>query len=428
MPKTDPIVKLYPFQQRLVESPSRFTWSCWSRQVGKSFATSLRRVIRGGTTGRNQILMSASERQSVELMRKVQQHCQALKIAAGNHQVDPITKAQEVTIPGGARVIALPANPETIRGYTGDVLLDEYAMHDDDKAIWAAVFPTITRAKGELDIASTPRGVDNQFAKLRANETFDRSTLTIHDAIADGLDIDADAIKRALSDDLVWRQEYECEFLDEAYALLSYATIRDCERDELRTELDVEANTRQRSYFLGIDIGRFRDLTVLWVLEQLAGELITRGIIELAECAFSEQKRRASELLRMPGLRRCCIDAGGLGLQLAEELVNDFGDRVEPVSFTNPIKEDLAGRVRVRFERKQIAIPCSDTVRRDLHSIRRTVLPSGAFRFDAKRSELGHADRFWALALAIYATSDSIGPAEYVGSDRKLTFARSGVW
>jgi phage FluMu gp28-like protein len=35
-----------------------------------------------------------------------------------------------------------------------------------------------------------------------------------------------------------------------------------------------------------------------------------------------------------------------------------------------------------------------------IHSIKKRVLPSGNVTFDAERNEQGHADRFWAMALA----------------------------
>jgi phage FluMu gp28-like protein len=35
-----------------------------------------------------------------------------------------------------------------------------------------------------------------------------------------------------------------------------------------------------------------------------------------------------------------------------------------------------------------------------VHSIKRRVLPSGKVSFDAERTGRGHADRFWAIALA----------------------------
>jgi phage FluMu gp28-like protein len=35
-----------------------------------------------------------------------------------------------------------------------------------------------------------------------------------------------------------------------------------------------------------------------------------------------------------------------------------------------------------------------------IHSVKRRVLPSGKVSFDAERTGRGHADRFWAIALA----------------------------
>ena len=42
-----PIIPLFGYQRRDVESSARFTWSNWSRQIGKSFSKALRRIIRG---------------------------------------------------------------------------------------------------------------------------------------------------------------------------------------------------------------------------------------------------------------------------------------------------------------------------------------------------------------------------------------------
>ena len=76
------VVPLLDYQRADVESPARFNWCCWSRQIGKSFTKSLRRLLRGLERGRNQVFLSAGERQSRELMLKTQQHCRALQIAA----------------------------------------------------------------------------------------------------------------------------------------------------------------------------------------------------------------------------------------------------------------------------------------------------------------------------------------------------------
>ena len=135
-------VPLLPYQREDVECEARFRWCCWSRQTGKSFTKSLRRILRGLRRGRTQIFLSAGERQARELMDKARQHCQALKIGFDYYEKEFFAhtrfKQLEIHLPRGVRIIGLPANPQTARGFTGDVFLDEFAMHADDRQIWGA--------------------------------------------------------------------------------------------------------------------------------------------------------------------------------------------------------------------------------------------------------------------------------------------------
>jgi phage FluMu gp28-like protein len=153
---------LLPYQRAALDCPARFTWNCWARQTGKSFTFSLRRLLRALNRRRNQIILSAGERQSREVVDKIRSHCTTLKIWHEFHErpfhANASFRELEVRLPGGARIIVLAANPLTARSHSGDVFLDEFAMHRDDAAIWASLFPTLLRGDGELDIASTPRG------------------------------------------------------------------------------------------------------------------------------------------------------------------------------------------------------------------------------------------------------------------------------
>ncbi|MBN1344508.1 MAG: terminase family protein [Phycisphaerae bacterium] len=422
---------LLPYQRSLVACPARFTWANWSRQVGKSFAFSLRRVVRGLMRGRSQLLLSASERQSRELMAKVRQHCAALRVATGAlAEASGVNgKGLEVVLARGVRVLGLPANPETVRGFSGDVFLDEFAMHRDDRAIWAAIFPTILRGEGELDVASTPKGMSNLFYELGRHERFQRSTVTIHDAVRDGLRVDVEGLRSAMVDDELFRQEFCCEFLDEATAWLTYEQISRCEDPSLSRDLRLgDLRGEGASLAVGVDVGRRRDLTVIWVVQPRDGGLVTRGLLELRGMPFREQEGHLREILSLPTVRRCCVDATGLGMQLAESAVEAFGeDRVEPVSFTAQVKTALAGRLRVLVEGAEIRIPAEPDIRNDWHSVRRTMSPGGQIRFEADRDGAGHADRFWAAALAVRAADRMVGPMEYLSTGR-LTFARTGVW
>ncbi len=366
-------------------------------------------------------------------MQKARQHCQALKIAADyiqDHFFEGTRfKRLEIILPNNVRIIGLPANPMTARGFTGDVLLDEFAMHAEDRDIWAAMFPTLLRGQGELDVCSTPKGIKNVFARLRDNKQFSQSIVTLPEAIAQGLNVNYEQVRQSMGDDQLFRQEFLCEFLDEATAFLTYEMIAGCEDPTLTTEPDLADLREYRGDLaVGIDIGRRRDLTVVWIVAVEGDRHITRGCLEMQNVTFREQYARISEVLELAAVRRCCIDSGGLGMQLAEAAVEDFGaHRVEACTFTTLLKQELAGRLRLAVEAGAIRIPVDEAIRNDWHCVERTVSSMGQERYVASRSEGSHADRFWAAALALRAAGSRLGPAEIMTTP-PARFARKGTW
>jgi phage FluMu gp28-like protein len=134
----------------------------------------------------------------------------------------------------------------------------------------------------------------------------------------------------------------------------------------------------------------------------------TRDVITLDRKAFDEQEDVLYRILEKPGVRRCCIDQTGLGRQFAERAIKRFGQyNVEGIHFTGPVKEELAYPVRAAFEDKTVRIPSDKVIRADLRSIRKETTASGNIRFTGERTKNGHADRFWALALALHAAKDN---------------------
>lgn len=291
------------------------------------------------------------------------------------------------------------------------------------------MFPTVLRGDGELDIASTPKGKNNVFYQLRSNELFSTGTVTLPAAIEQGLDVDAEEMRRAMDDDTLYRQEFLCEFVDEATAFLTYDQIAACTEPTLAPCESVDELSRDaRELFVGVDVGRIRDLTVVWILAHSGDCFSTVGLFELAGAPFRVQFELIEELLSLRRVRRCCIDAGGLGMQLAEQAVERFGGhRVEAVTFTAALKSQIASALRIAVEERRIRIPNDERIRNDWHSVERTVTESGHFRLSAPRREGSHADRFWAAALALHATEDGGGKAESM-TVGPLQFARTGTW
>jgi phage FluMu gp28-like protein len=163
-----------------------------------------------------------------------------------------------------------------------------------------------------------------------------------------------------------------------------------------------DRSIRKPQLYLGVDVARKHDLCVLDVGEKIGDVVWDRLRAELRGKSFSEIKFELYRLLKLRALKRCCIDASGLGLQLAEEAEQIFGWKVEPITFTPAVKEELAYGLRSDFQDRRLRIVCDDKLRADLRGIKKEVTASGNIRFAGESGD-GHCDRFWALALRQHA-------------------------
>lgn len=333
-------------------------------------------------------------------------------------------KTFTIEFSNGTRINALSSNPKAFRSKGGKVILDEFGWHDRADEMWKAARPVITWGF-PLRILSTHNGksclyfrfVDQSKAKKLP---WSLHTTTIVNAVEDGL-VDKilsrkttpmerqqwlDDERAACGDENTWLQEYMCVAVDEASAFLTYDLIYTCEdKSVLWPEKDWPFTDYQDgNLFLGMDIGRKKDLSVLWLLELLGTVRYTRAVRVLNKMPFRKQFEILTSIMKHRKMRRACIDASGLGMQLAEDAQADFGKyRVEAVTFTGPVKEELAYPVLTTFQDKQVIIPDDFTIRESLHSVKKTTTAAGNIRFDAARGDSGHADEFWALALGIHA-------------------------
>jgi phage FluMu gp28-like protein len=424
-----PAIQLYEYQKNWVLDRSRFKIGMFPRQTGKTFTTTLDIVddcFKAATLGGKSrwVILSRGERQAKEAMDEgVKLHAKAYKLAFDSYDYDFAVgeasyRALEVSLPNGSKITALPANPDTARGFSANVFLDEFAFHADSRKIWQALFPVISAGK-KLRITSTPNGKNNKFYDLMTgkNDQWSRHQIDIFEAVRQGLPRDPAELKEALGDDDAWLQEYMCEWLDEAGSWLSFDLINSCEN---------EAAGYPDSYqggkcFIGIDIGRWSDLWVAWVWEQIGDVLWCREVSCLKRASFAEQDQRLDELIRFYDVQRVAIDKTGIGEKPTEDAQRRYGYyRVEGVQFTSNSKQQLAILGKQGFEDRKVRIPLGDSVlRTDLHKLKKTTTALGNVRFDADRDSNGHADRTWAAFLGLYAaTCSTMLLPDFGGIDR----------
>jgi len=422
-----------------VEDPSPLKIWLAARQVGKSFAVAVE-AIRESLMGKcANLVLSSSQRQSQEVMEKVYSLLRYLRVRSAETIRAEGEKREEVRLPNGSRVISLPASPDTVRGFSGNVFLDEFAFHRDGREIWRAMYPAVTRGY-RVRVTSTPNGRQNMFHELWSDDGngFSRHRTDIHEARAEGLAIDVDGLRRGIGDPVSWAQEFECRFIDEATAYITYGMIAACEDEGASKDAPVFGPAAPGPLYLGVDVGRRRDLTVFWLLERTGDVLWTRMVREMDRAPFRAQREFLYWLLDGQALGpsrgearvlRACVDSSGMGGQLAEEAAERFGPRVEAVAFTQAVKEDLAVTLRRRFEERAIRVPSDPAIREDIHSVRKFTTAAGHARFEAERSGGSHADRFWALALAVHAAGGRReAPVEYEPISGRRETSRRGCW
>ncbi len=146
-------LELLPYQRRWVEDNSPLKIAVKGRQTGFSFAATLRAVLKCLERRTTWVLLSKGERQSRLLMEKVHEHIQSCGIVAraceSSFFEGTMIKQLEARFPNGSVIYGLPANPDTARGYSGHVTLDEFAFHLDADKIYAALYPRGLGTRGQ---------------------------------------------------------------------------------------------------------------------------------------------------------------------------------------------------------------------------------------------------------------------------------------
>ena len=432
------------FQAAWIKDDSRLKLMEKSRQIGLSWSTAYKCDERTAAAGarHDQWVSSRDDLQARLFIEDCKMWAQIMNLAAqdlGEVVLDPKDRisAYVLQFANGRRVHSMSSNPDAQAGKRGSRVLDEFALNPDPRKLWSIAYPGITWG-GSLEVISTHRGSRNFFNSLirEAREGGNPKGLSLHrvtlqNALEQGFlfklqqMLPADDERQAMdeaayysfvragcADEESFQQEYECNPADDSTAFLEYDLIASVEyghgedwqrdiNDDFKGEL-----------FVGVDIGRKRDLTVMWVLEKLGDTLYTRRIETMERMRKSDQEK-----ILYPWLERCsraCIDCTGLGIGWTDDAQDKFGTyRVEGVTFTPHVKEALAYPIRGSMEDRKLRIPHDPKVRADLRMVTKAVTTAGNIRFTAERTADGHADRFWSLGLAIHAASDPAAPIEY---------------
>jgi len=222
--------------------------------------------------------------------------------------------------------------------------------------------------------------------------------------------------------------QQECELipLESDVAFIPLDLILDCCDPELEVykDFDTLAKHVQGELYAGYDVGRRRNPSELFILEQLGDKLYMRMLVTMHNMSFPAQREVIASALEKLPIAKMAIDETGMGMNLAEDMSIFYPHTIVPVNFsgrveteakekksgdkdkkaTVAIKERLATLVKIALERRDITLYRDRDLIDQIHSIKRDVTELGNVRYSVEKNEEHHADKFWALALAIFVS------------------------
>jgi phage FluMu gp28-like protein len=482
------------WQDAYIKSFARFIAIVKSRRVGWSFICSLKGLIKAmdpDRVGYTKQFVSYNEEDALEKISYAKQfydsmpECDAKKkLVTDNKSMLCFQDKNGIT---QSRLISIPCRPP--RGKGGDISLDEFAIYNAkmQKLVYDAALPVISRG-GTIEMGSSPLGKIGQFYDILVDkERYDYERYNIPWWFCRDLCVDVPtAVKIAPelsteervetfgtkilkmifqnSDIDTFQQEFECMFIDSSESYISLDLIYEntpgkresdidlslCEKmsDEEYWEynrgIDFQAykdldtailNYRPeyhgKTLFLGYDVGRHKDLSVLFLMGRTAdGKKRDFARIELKNETYKKQKEMIIKAYKELPIFRGKIDRTGIGDNIYEDVHAVVGDRVEGVQFTQESKEILAIDVKRGLEQKEFLLSNDKDFHMQIHSIKRIDRGGGKhFSYDASRDDKGHADSFWAWALANSAvvSTDSKNDNFYAQRRKKKEEFMAGI-
>lgn len=453
---------LLPYQRRWVADVTPMKVWGKSRRIGADYCEAAGVVLSRlrGTRKEDMWYSSADESAAEEYIIYVQHFAGAFKrvvdVIVDTEVCDGVVMKKfivELPDPNGRirRVTAMTSNPTRFRSKGGDVTLSELAFHKDPRGMFKAAKP-VTAQGGTLAILSSHNGVESYFNELlcgarrvrdgerrHGDLAFSLHETYLPDAIDDGL---VEMINRAKGTRYTRESYYEYlrsttppadfdeEFLGipsaESRSYFGYEMLRQIVREhDPKPTSDVHtflADVRRvcepeergglgaERLYAGVDVGLTNHRFVIDCCAKVGGMIRTAGILVMKGAGFDEMEFAVGSLMGLragPGQRasvkKLAIDATGMGMQMGHRGQKAYGSRFEPVTFSLPVKEDLATRARAACEERTMTLPDDQFCLSSFNAIRQERTASGKPRYVGEENEEGHQDFFWARTLTLAA-------------------------
>jgi hypothetical protein len=289
------------------------------------------------------------------------------------------------------------------------VVIDEAAKVANLEVCWnESIRPTLTDLKGGADFLSTPKGRNFFWRAYTWGEDPNQPDWacwkmpTVANPFIDPAEIEA---ARLGMPERAFQQEFLAEFLEDGGGVFRgvMAAV-----DKGRTVN--EAPDRDcRCYYLGVDLARVEDFTVLSVVDATGRQVYHERFNQIS------WERQTAAIVRVANEYSAdvILDSTGIGDPIFERL-RQAGLSVTPYHFSNPSKEALIDNLAMKIEQGNARLLDIPEQANELIAYQYELTPSRNVRMNAPEGM--HDDCVISLALAFWGLADHGQAGSWGGS------------
>lgn len=325
-----------------------------------------------------------------------------------------------VHLKNGSIIQAFPNNPNNLRGFTLQIVYcDEMNHIPNDEEMFDAISFTLATTNGKFIATSTPGSTDSIFWKLFNEKKFSHFAKS-HVGWKQALQPDGPLTKAWVNkkkreyegDPWRWRREMEAEWAEDESVWLPLALITSCIDHELKYHKFEDP--AKGEFYVGLDLGKYQDYSVLAVFktEDDSIKLIHMHKFPLRTAYASVIGYVKTLCDRWNSINKVLVDMTGVGDYIVEDMINAGITEAEGVKFTQETKEKMATFLKQCMVEKKLKIPYDSNLIAELNIERFELTKEGKIKYS--HPENTHDDRFWATALACYATRTGPAPKLWV--------------
>lgn len=271
------------------------------------------------------------------------------------------------------------------------VVFSEYSLMKSE--VWDLISPILTENGGWAVFVYTPRGQNHAYKLLKMAEKNPKWHVEILPVSKTHAVPEVDLLEqKATMSDALYRQEYECDFTENASAVFKDVRSRTYPLQDYKVNLN-------GMYQVGVDLAKSKDYTVITAIDLTNFKVCPIDRFNQIDYVLQKTKiENASLRYNNPVI---VMDSTGVGVPIVDDLLNK-GINIAPYTFTYNSRNELLVNLQILLEQNKIQIPDDPVLIQELESAVWDLTAQGRSRITVPDDNDQHDDCMMSLALACW--------------------------